>query len=69
MGGVWGVIVRVLHFSHFRDEKSAFFQLGVRALNIFVRGSPLNFELLGLSASAVKLRQRRGRSRAIAPEQ
>ena len=31
-GGVWGVIVRVLHFGHFRDEKSAFFQLEVRGL-------------------------------------
>ena len=31
--GVWcGLGVRVLHFSHFRDEKSAFFQLEVRGL-------------------------------------
>ena len=31
-GEGWGLGVRVLHFSHFRDEKSAFFQLEVRGL-------------------------------------
>ena len=38
MDGGWGcgeglgLGVRVLHFSYFRDEKSAFFQLEVRGL-------------------------------------
>ena len=31
-GEGWGLGVRVLHFSHFHDEKSAFFQLEVRGL-------------------------------------
>ena len=50
-GGVWGVMVRDLHFSHFRDEESAFFAVRGQgfALNFhnFVRGSPLNFEIFG----------------------
>ena len=32
MGEGWGLGVRVLHFSHFHDEKSAFFQLEVSGL-------------------------------------
>ena len=53
--GVWGLRVRVLHFSQFRDEKSAFFQLEVRGLpkffTILLRFPPkfLNFGVFGLS--------------------